>query len=63
MQIFRRRLVSLVCTIALVAGAVHLRAQAQLTQQDAARFQTKLAVIEKNGVTAQGDGRADDPGD
>jgi hypothetical protein len=51
MQIFRRRLVPLVCTIALVAGAVHLSAQAQLTQQDAARFQTKLAVIEKNGAT------------
>ena len=51
MQIFRRRLVPLVYTIALVAGAVHPGAQAQLTKQDAARFQTKLAVIEKNGVT------------
>jgi hypothetical protein len=50
MQVFHPRLVRLVCTITLVACAAQLSAQAKLSKQDAARFQAKLAVIEKNGT-------------
>lgn len=45
------RVVRLLCAVALVSGAVHLSAQAKLSKEDAARFQAKLAIIEKNAAT------------
>ena len=41
------------CAIAGIACAVHLSAQATLSKQDAARFQARLAQIEKNAVTSR----------
>jgi len=45
------KVVRLLCAVALVSGAVHLSAQAKLSKEDAARFQAKLAIIEKNAAT------------
>jgi hypothetical protein len=47
----RSTLVPFLFTIALVAGAVHLSAQAKLSKQEATRFQAKLAIIENNAAT------------
>jgi hypothetical protein len=45
----RRRLL---CAIAVLCCAAHLRAQpTKLSKQDATRFQAKLAIIEKNSTT------------
>lgn len=41
----------LLCLVALLSGAVHLAAQAKLSKEEAARFQVKLATIEKNAAT------------
>jgi hypothetical protein len=50
---FHRLGISL-AAIAIVAGAAGLSAQqAKLTKQDATRFQTKLAQIEKNAIVPQ----------
>jgi hypothetical protein len=45
------RAARVVCVTAMIAGATHLSAQARLSRQDAARFQVKLAQIERNAVT------------
>jgi hypothetical protein len=50
MQVFHSRLVRVLCAIMLVAAAVQLSAQAQLSRQDATRFQSKLTAIEKNSA-------------
>lgn len=50
MQVIQSRVVPVVCTLALVAGIAQLAAQQKLTQQDATRFATKLAQIEKNSL-------------
>lgn len=48
------RLALCLAAIAFVAGAAGLSAQqAKLTKQDATRFQTKLAQIEKNAIVPQ----------
>ena len=41
----------MLCAIAVVACAAQPSAQAKLSKQDAARFQTKLVQIEKNALT------------
>lgn len=46
-----RSIARVLCTIAVIACAAHLSAQAKLSKPDAARFQAKLAQIEKNVVT------------
>jgi phage baseplate assembly protein gpV len=51
MQVFRSRIVRAFLIVALFSGAAHLSAQATLSKADAARFQAKLSVIEKNAVT------------
>ena len=51
MQVFRSRIVRLFLIVALFSGAAHLSAQATLSKADAARFQAKLSVIEKNAAT------------
>ena len=58
MQVFPLRLVRLVTTLALAAAAVHVSAQATLTKQDATRFASKLAQIEKNAATPRKAGAA-----
>lgn len=52
MQVLHPRLTRLLCTLALVAGAVHLSAQTpqKLSKPDAARFQGKLTQIQENEV-------------
>jgi hypothetical protein len=52
MQVLHSRLTRLLCTLALVAGAVHLSAQTpqKVSKPDAARFQGKLTQIQKNEV-------------
>jgi hypothetical protein len=45
------RVVRLLCAVALISGGVHLSAQAKLSKEDAARFQAKLVIIEKNAAT------------
>ena len=57
MQVYSR-LVPLVCTLALAAGAADLLAQHKLSKQDATRFAAKLAQIEKNSVTPRKSGAA-----
>jgi hypothetical protein len=52
MQVLHPRLTRLLCTLALVAGTVHLSAQTpqKLSKPDAARFQGKLTQIQKNEI-------------
>ena len=58
MQVSHTRVVRLVCLLAVVAGAVQISAQPKLTKQDATRFSTKLAQIDKNSVTPRKSGAA-----
>lgn len=58
MQVSHTRVFRLVCLLAVVAGAVQISAQQKLTKQDATRFATKLAQIEKNSVTPRKSGAA-----
>lgn len=51
MQVFHFRAVSVLCSLAFVAGAVQLSAQANPTKQDATRFVAKLVQIDKNSTT------------
>ena len=53
MQVFRSRIVRPFLIVALLAGAAHLSAQGTLSKADAARFQAKLSLIEKNAATAR----------
>jgi hypothetical protein len=50
MQVFHRPVAALLCSLAFTAGAVQMSAQANLTKQDASRFASKLAQIEKNSI-------------
>lgn len=57
MQVLQSRLIPVVCTLALAAGAAQLSAQVQkLSKQDATRFAAKLAQIEKNSLTPRTSG-------
>ena len=47
MQVSRRAAVHLICTVAVVASAAQLVAQAKFTKQDATRFAGKLLQIQK----------------
>jgi hypothetical protein len=47
----RAKSLRLLCLVALLSGAAHLAAQAKLSKEEAARFQGKLATIEKNAAT------------
>lgn len=47
----RAKSLRLLCLVALLSGAVHLAAQAKVSKEEAARFQVKLATIEKNAAT------------
>ena len=58
MQVFQSRILSVLCTVALAAGAVDISAQARLSKQDATRFAAKLAQIEKNSLTPRRGGAA-----
>jgi hypothetical protein len=58
MQVFHRRIVAVLCLLALTAGAVQMSAQAGFTKQDAARFAGKLALIEKNSTVPRKGGAA-----
>jgi hypothetical protein len=58
MQVSHPRAIRLLCTLAIVAGAVQISAQQKLTKQDATRFATKLAQIEKNSLTPRKSGAA-----
>jgi hypothetical protein len=58
MQVFHSRLVPVLCTLAFAASAVQMPAQAHLTKQDATRFVSKLAQIEKNSSTPRKAGAA-----
>jgi hypothetical protein len=51
MQVLQSRVIRIVCTLAILAGAAQLSAQQKLTKQDASRFAAKLAQIEKNSLT------------
>jgi len=53
MQVFRRTAVQLIYTVAIVASAAQLVAQAKLTKQDATRFAGKLVQIQKNAETSR----------
>jgi hypothetical protein len=58
MQVFQSRLIPLLCTLALAAGAAQIPAQQKLSNQDATRFAAKLAQIEKNSVIPRKAGAA-----
>lgn len=58
MQVFQSRILSVLCTVALAAGAVDISAQARLSKQDATRFAAKLAQIEKNSLAPRRGGAA-----
>jgi hypothetical protein len=58
MQVFQSRLIPLLCTLALAAGAAQIPAQQKLSKQDATRFAAKLAQIEKNSVIPRKAGAA-----
>jgi len=58
MQVSQSRVIRLLCVLALVAGAAQISAQQKLTKQDATRFATKLAQIEKNSLTPRKAGAA-----
>jgi hypothetical protein len=58
MQVSQSRVIRILCTLALVAGAVQISAQQKLTKQDATRFAAKLAQIEKNSLTPRKGGAA-----
>ena len=58
MQVFHRRSVLVLCTLALAASAVQMSAQTSFTKQDATRFAGKLAQIEKNSLTPRTAGAA-----
>ena len=51
MQVFRSPIVRLLLIVALVSGAAHLSAQGALSKAEAARFQAKLSIIEKNAAS------------
>ena len=51
MQVFQSRVLPIVCALALAAGSAGISAQPKLSKQDATRFATKLAQIEKNSLT------------
>jgi hypothetical protein len=51
MQVCRSRIVRPLLIVALFSGAAHLFAQSTPSKADAARFQAKLSVIEKNSAT------------
>jgi hypothetical protein len=51
MQVVHKRSLRIVLLVVLAAGGVHLSAQARISKQDATRFATKLAQIEKNAAT------------
>lgn len=53
MQVFHHRYARFVCAAALIAGAAQLSAQLRVTKQDATRFASKLAQIEKNAATSR----------
>jgi len=53
MQVFRRTAVQLIYTVAIVASAAQLVAQAKLTKQDATRFAGKLVQIQKYAETSR----------
>lgn len=50
MQVHAAKIRTFVAVALLAASAVHLSAQARVTQQDATRFAGKLTQIEKNGT-------------
>jgi hypothetical protein len=58
MQVFQSRLIPLLCTLALAAGAAQIPAQQKLSKQDATRFAAKLAQIEKNSLMPRKAGAA-----
>ena len=58
MQALQSRVIPLMCTLALAAGAVQISAQPKLSKQDATRFAAKLAQIEKNAETPRKGGTA-----
>lgn len=58
MQVLQSRVIRIVCTLAIAAGAAQLSAQQKLTKQDASRFAAKLAQIEKNSITPRKSGAA-----
>jgi hypothetical protein len=58
MQVFQSRLIPLLCTLALAAGAAPIPAQQKLSKQDATRFAAKLAQIEKNSLMPRKAGAA-----
>jgi hypothetical protein len=58
MQVFHSRLIPVLCTLALAAGAAGLAAQPKLSKQDATRFAAKLAQIEKNAAVPRKGGAA-----
>lgn len=55
MQAIRRTAVQLICTLAIVASAAQLFAQAGFSKQDATRFAGKLLQIQKNAATPRRD--------
>jgi hypothetical protein len=58
MQVFQSRVLPLLCTLAVAAGAAEISAQQKLSKQDATRFAAKLAQIEKNSLTPRKAGAA-----
>jgi hypothetical protein len=58
MQVFYKRSFRIVLLLVLAAGGAHLSAQARVSKQDATRFATKLAQIEKNAATPPKKGSA-----
>lgn len=58
MQVFQLRLLPVVCTLALAAGAAEAPPLQPLSKQDATRFAAKLAQIEKNSLVPPRSGAA-----
>jgi hypothetical protein len=58
MQVFQSRVIAIVCTLSVAAGAARISAEQTLSKQDATRFAAKLAQIEKNAQAPRKSGAA-----